>query len=285
MKTIGLIVNPEKDVGFVYTKRTVDILHNLGFTVVFSAPILAEYGCAVLDGDAFFAESDAIVTLGGDGTILGIAYPAAKFDKPILGINLGHLGYLAQLEKHDIERLPEILKTKSGVQKRSMLQISVRYTDGHSSCYHVLNDAVISRQLVSNTTHAELYSNDEYVYSYHCDGLIFSTPTGSTAYSMAAGGPIVDSNLQDIVIVTPVCEHSMFSKSMIFSGSDVLKCRVSRKSEDSFLILDGNNVGSMDKIEEFKIQKSEYSLGLFELEGNRFYKVLNNKFSDNRGVS
>ncbi len=281
MKTIGLIVNSDRDIGHLYTAKVINLLRQHNYAVCLHHSVgNVELDVPIIEGASFYEQCDALLTLGGDGTLLRVAEKAALYQKPILGINLGHLGYLAQLEKDDIELLPQILKHNTALEHRSMLRINIVDCDDHVQTHYALNELVLGRQILSNMLHAAVYSNDEFVYEFHCDGLIFATPTGSTAYSMSSGGPIADCGLQDIIIFTPVCEHSFFSKSMIFSGKDTLSCVVTERAENSYLIIDGKTISSMEKIKKIEIQKSVYDLPLFKTSENRFYKVLNNKFSD-----
>ncbi len=187
---------------------------------------------------------------------------------------------MAQLEKNDIDSLTDILQKNDSFESRSMLRINVENKNGTLNTYYALNELMLGRENISNMLCASVYSNDEFVYEFRCDGVIFATPTGSTAYSMSAGGPIADSNLQDIIIFTPICEHSFFSKSMIFSSSDILTCIVTKSPENSFIAVDGKTIGSMKDVRKVTIQKSPHDLLLFKTSQNRFYKVLNNKFGD-----
>lgn len=280
MKTIGLIINQQRDRQFEYAKKTIALLEDNGFQVLLNQSASELDDVPMETSEAFFEECDAFVTLGGDGTILRIAPMAAKFCKPILGVNLGHLGYLAQLEKNDLVRLPEILRKETNFEHRFMLRLQIVHSDGSISCHHALNDITLSRQIVSNMLHAALYSNGEFVYQFRSDGLIFATPTGSTAYSMSSGGPIADCSLNDIIIVTPVCEHSFFSKSMIFSADDTLSCEVKSNQENTYIVADGKVLQTTENVSKILIDKSEYAVSLFQPNGKRFYRVLNSKFSD-----
>lgn len=282
MKTIGLVINKNKDKDFAYAKKVIELLKANNFKLCLHSSISKAdvLGVPVLNDDLFFETCDALLTLGGDGTLLRVAEKAAMFQKPILGINLGHLGYLAQLEKNDLDSLITTLLQSDTYESRSMLMISVKNNDNTVSSYYALNELMLGRKNFSNMLYASVYSNDEFVYEFKCDGVIFATPTGSTAYSMSAGGPIADSNLQDIIIFTPICEHSMFSKSMIFSSDDTLTCVVTKSPENSFIAVDGKTINSMKDVKEVIIQKSPYDLLLFKTSQNRFYKVLNNKFGD-----
>ncbi len=279
MKTIGLIVNRQKDNDLAFFNLTRALLQQNGYEVLLHQEISGA-DLPVIADEMFYKMCDAFVTLGGDGTILEIAPSAARYGKPILGVNLGHLGYLTQLERDDLEKLPEILLTDTKLEQRFMLKTELHFSDGMVQSHYVLNDVTLSRRIVSNMLHTDLFANDEFVYNFRGDGLIFATPTGSTAYSMSSGGPIADCGLMDIILLTPVCEHSMFSKSLVFSAEDELCCRICRDAEDAFIIADGKVLCSAENIEKIIIKKSEYTLSLFQPDGNRFYRVLNSKFSD-----
>lgn len=281
MKTIGLVINSDRDKNHIFTSQIIKLLRSNGFSVCLHPSVCCDgLDAPIVEGDYFFDSCDALLTLGGDGTLLRVAEKAALYQKPILGINLGHLGYLAQLERDNVKEIPNILDGKTPLEYRAMLEIDIVFEDGRVEKHYALNELVLGRQILSNMLHAALFSNDEFVYEFHCDGLIFATPTGSTAYSMSSGGPIVDCGLQDIIIFTPVCEHSFFSKSMIFSSKDILSCVVTQRADNSFLIIDGKTITSMENVQKIRICKSEYDLPLFKTSENRFYKVLNNKFSD-----
>ena len=200
----------------------------------------------------------------------------------MIGVNLGHLGYLTYLSAGEMDRLPGILSDDLQIERRLMLSVAVRFHDGTVKEHIVLNDAVISRKVPGSMIRLSLYTDDAFVYSYQSDGLIFATPTGSTAYSLSAGGPIADSKLQDIILVTPVCEHSLFVQSMLFSTDNTLLCRPEDVAQGALLILDGKNSYPAEEIREISITRSQYRLPLVVPGKDPFYRILNQKFR-NRG--
>ena len=147
-----------------------------------------------------------------------------------------------------------------------MLKLFIENKDGSVETHYALNDITLSRQIVSNSLNVSLYANDEFVYKFRSDGLIFATPTGSTAYSMSSGGPIADCTLNDIIIVTPVCEHSFFSKSMIFSATDSLCCCIEDTPENSYIVVDGKVLQAI--IIRCTDNRGEYIVGCRMLEDN-----------------
>lgn len=277
MKSVGLVVNQKRDCALSVTQKTVEILTESGFRVLSFEPLLPNV--EVLERDDFFAQAQMIVTLGGDGTILHIAQQAAHSKTPILGVNLGHLGYLTRLSKEEIQLLPKILSDVPQTEERMMLSVHLNYKNGKAGDHIVLNDAVICRKNPGGLLRLHLYANDTFVYTYHGDGLIFSTPTGSTAYSLSAGGPIVDTGLQNVTVVNPICEHSLFSKTMLFSAGEVLKCDCDESSASAVLILDGHSETDMADIADITVTKSGDPFLLVCPSGNRFYEILNKKFS------
>ena len=216
-----LIPNPEKDEGLAVTAEVIRYLNGVGETPYLSPSLsLNDSGLMVRmeEPDA----PDAVIVLGGDGSIIRAAHYAAKKDIPILGINLGRLGYLCELEKDEISLLSSFLEGKYDLEKRMMLSAQVfRGGEPVSEQMLALNDVILSRGVEPVLSDFSLEENGERLTVYRADGLIFSTPTGSTAYSMSAGGPVIDDGL-DVIAVVPVCPHTLYSRPLIFSASAVL---------------------------------------------------------------
>ncbi|MEG0457005.1 MAG: NAD(+)/NADH kinase, partial [Oscillospiraceae bacterium] len=163
-----------------------------------------------------FFNCDMIISIGGDGTIIKAFKTSMDYDIPILGFNLGRLGFLANLERTEINRLESIVKGDYTVENRMLLNVNC-IIDGKTFCKTAVNDVVISKDSFSKMIDFEVFANDKHFVSYRADGLIISTPTGSTAYSMSAGGPITDP-LIECMLLTPICPLSMRSQTTIFSN-------------------------------------------------------------------
>ena len=174
-----------------------------------------------LPPEEIFEAADAVIVLGGDGSILDAARRAAPLGKPLLGINMGHLGYMTELEMSEISLLSRLVEGNYRIDERSMLSVSVLSERGVRNESFALNDAVISNGSISRVVDLELYEGGELVSSYRSDGIIVATPTGSTAYSMSAGGPIADPKLA-CLCVTPVCPHSLSARSLLFRDDAVI---------------------------------------------------------------
>lgn len=229
-----------------------------------------------------YAEADVIVVLGGDGTILESARRAADRATPIIGINLGRLGYMAELELSEIDMLDRYFKGEYTIEKRSM--VSVEITDMHGnlkSAANALNDAVVSNGSISRIVDLELYNADEQVASYRSDGIIVATPTGSTAYSMSAGGPIISPDVS-CFCVTPICPHSLAARPIIFPDSTTLKIKnVCVREKSLYLTLDGRNNYEIVRGDVITIKKSELSTNLIRLRKSDFYNKLRKKMNEN----
>ena len=163
-----------------------------------------------------FEYCDMAITVGGDGTIIHAAKYAAKADKQLIGVNVGSLGFVADVEPHEYEQLERLITGDYTTEERILLDVEVIKEDG-SKHYLAVNDAVVARGQLSKTIDLHLTLDGDEISKYRADGLLFATPTGSTAYSLSAGGPILAPKME-CILMTPVCPHSLFSRSVLFSG-------------------------------------------------------------------
>lgn len=171
-----------------------------------------------------FEYCDMAITVGGDGTIIHAAKYAAKADKQLIGVNVGRLGFAADVEPHEYEQLERLITGDYATEERILLDVEVIKEDG-SKHYLAVNDAVVARGQLSKTIDLHLTLDGDEISKYRADGLLFSTPTGSTAYSLSAGGPILAPKME-CILMTPVCPHSLFSRSVLFSGESELSVHV-----------------------------------------------------------
>lgn len=232
--------------------------------------------------EKLYDEADLVIVLGGDGTILDCAKKMAKRGKPILGINLGHLGYMAELEMDELSALDKIIEGDYALDERAMIDVEVfdKYGNLKYQSY-ALNDAVISNGSVSKIINLELYAADNIVTSYRADGLIVSTPTGSTAYAMSAGGSIADPKVK-CMLVTPICPHSFIARQLIFADDTPLKIKnVSVREKSLMLTLDGKSNCELFKEDEVIISKSDLTVKLVRLKDYSFYSILSQKMKNN----
>ena len=232
--------------------------------------------------ETVYAEADILIVLGGDGTILEVARRAAQRGTPILGINLGRLGYMAELETADLDQLSRVISGDYELEQRSMLRVEI-YTNGElrSFCY-ALNDAVISNGSVSRMIELELSEGGVPVTTYRADGLIVATPTGSTAYSMSAGGALVDPRVP-CFCVTPICPHSFIARPMIFPDTSVLEVRnICVREKMLYLTVDGRMNFELYRNQVVRITKSNLQTNLIRLKTCSFYRKLRQKMNDSK---
>lgn len=274
---IAVIPNPGKDRFLTVSRSAVKILQALGCSV-FSPE--ADMGCGVQVCPTREALEicDFAVTVGGDGTILHIARDAAILKKPIVGINLGRVGFLAEIETHQLSLLNALPERRFIIEKRMMLSCEVLRKGETVFSTFALNDAVLSKGAVSRMIEFDVYSDDQSLHSYRADGIVFASPTGSTAYSLSAGGPVVDPRINCIVL-TPVCVHSLFAaRSVIFSENSALNIQIKTTDDTpAFLTADGMDNFPLEREDTVVVRRSEYDLDLIRLKQDSFYSVLSNK--------
>ncbi len=236
-----------------------------------------------LPTDEAYASVDAVIVLGGDGTILESARRAAPHQVPVLGLNLGRLGYMAELELLEIDKLESIVSGDYKIETRSMLNIEILTTDGKvRKNEYALNDAVLSNGTISRIVDTELYEGGVYIGSYRSDGMIVSTPTGSTAYSLAAGGAIIDPRL-NCLCVTPICPHSLYARPLIFPDSAALEIKNNCPREKTlFLTVDGRVNYELALGERIRVTRSPLITHFVRIKDDSFYDRLRQKMSENR---
>lgn len=229
--------------------------------------------------EELFRICDIAITVGGDGTIIHAAKYAARFDKPLIGVNVGRLGFAADIEIDGISELTRILDGNYSVEERVLFDVEV-IKNGVSKNYLAVNDAVIARGQLSKIIDLQVTLDDEEIAKYRADGLLFSTPTGSTAYSLSAGGPIIAPQL-DCILMTPVCPHSLFSRSVIFEGDSVLTVSVKIPCECCcVLTIDGEKNVDILADDIVKIRKSDLKLKFVSINKRNFYRKLNEKLKE-----
>ena len=233
--------------------------------------------------DELYTLADVIITIGGDGTIIRYAKRAALDNKPVLGINAGRMGYLANIEQNELSLISKLKKKEYFVERRMMLSISVIENGKVINEFNALNDAAITSGFISRIIDVSVGVGGDYI-SYRADGLIISTPTGSTAYSMSAGGPIIDPLTQSICI-TPICSHSLSAKPILLGANNLLRVKAfSKKRTDIYLTVDGRKVAPLKPYTEVQIKRSPKFAQMIRLNDRSFYKTLSYKFKDARSM-
>ncbi len=288
MKQVYMIVNTLKDKDLTFAYEVIDWLQRQDVEVFIDTHIHDDYEISdnYLKHENELDTVDFAIILGGDGTIIHSARRLAQHGLPILGINLGSLGFLAEIEQSGWKDcLSLVLEGKYEIENRMMLEAKTfNNLEGTSSNRSfALNDVVISRMALSRMVGFSLFVNDEFVNYYSADGVIISTPTGSTAYNLSAGGPILAPNGETLVI-TPICPHSLSARSIVVSSEDVIRITFEHNrrlwENDLMLTADGQEGLKLTSDSEIIIKKSDLKTRLLKLEGHNFYKVLRHKLGN-----
>lgn len=224
--------------------------------------------------------ADLIVVLGGDGSIMDAARNAAMRGTPVLGINMGRVGYLAELEMSELDLLDKVMNGQYKLDKRTMLNAEVISATGRETrTAFALNDAVISNGSIARIVDLELREGGIPINTYRADGLIISTPTGSTAYSMSAGGPIADPRIS-CFCVTPICPHLSLARSILFPDTAVIEVKhICRREKVLYLTLDGRINLELMRNDVVKITKSSLEASIVRVKERSFYEKLRQKNS------
>ena len=222
-------------------------------------------------------DTDLIIVLGGDGTLLSASRHLKGKGVPILGVNLGGLGFLTETSVEEMPSMVEkAIKGDFDISKRVMLLVTVKRGDDHVFEFSILNDAVITKDALARIIDIETYVNDEYLTTYKGDGLIFSTPTGSTGYSLAAGGPLIYPSLANIM-VTPICPHMLTNRPIILPEGVTAKAVLSSKEEKVLLTIDGQIGFPLEYGDEVIVKKSPYTTILVKSSSKGYFEILRNK--------
>ncbi len=227
--------------------------------------------------ETFYQTVELVIVLGGDGTLLRVAQEASKYDIPILGINLGRVGFLTDLEQGDLELVSRIFTGDYTLDERMMLTASVADDSGEKYRFYALNEIALSRGNFSKMLEIDLYVDDELCTPVRADGLIVATPTGSTAYSLSAGGAVVDPSAE-VFAVTPICPYTLNIRPMIICKNRTISIRQRTDTENvSYLSYDGNESVVISPGMEIKIRIADKKTKLIRIANRNFYSVLKDK--------
>lgn len=277
IKTVGLIINRDKEQVITIGLQLIALLHSQQVAVVAIGAEAEALQLPPATEAEFCAAAQMVLVIGGDGTMLRAARTVYGGEIPILGINQGYLGFLTEIEVEQLaESLRDLLAGHYQVERRMMLTAQV-YRDGQCIAdVSALNDLVVTKGALSRIIKMELYLQDQLVERYHGDGLIFSTPTGSTGYSLSAGGPVVYPAL-DLCIVAPICPHSLMARPLIFSPEHTLTVRLDANNAPAMLTVDGQNGVELKRGDRIQISKAQHETRLIVLEKRNFFAVLRKK--------
>lgn len=279
-----IITNREKDIDFLVTKKLVAYIEKAGKTATLFS---VASGKAAKEDIRLPEDIDCAIVLGGDGTIIQAANDLMTHDIPILGVNLGTLGFLAEIEEQNaFEALDRLFQDDYRIESRIMMEGNVLCSgeQGLESSGYALNDVVITRKGFSRIINLGIYVNDELVDNFLGDGVIISTPTGSTAYNLSAGGPIIMPQAS-VIVLTPICPHSLSPRSVVVSAEDTIKVVVgkSKKTQEAEAIatFDGKLVIDLGTDDSVIIRKAKYNTKLIKLNRTGIYEILRSKLGNN----
>jgi NAD+ kinase len=278
LKIIGVVVGKNKDTEYKHTKLIIKKLLEKGFKVMVKPGVSSCIELPVIESSTLFKDSEFIICVGGDGTFLNTARKAFTYKKPVLGINKGTVGFLAEVEISEIEMAIDSLVTgEYGIQSRMVLDVTVMRNGEKVYENIAINDAVITRMALSRILRLIVMIDDKYADSFSGDGVIISTPTGSTGYSLSAGGPIVQPDMR-LVIVSPICPHILHSRSYIASDTKTVSVIIDDKSEiDAILTLDGQEGFTLELGDQIIVKASDESVYFASVKNMDFYDILRAK--------
>ncbi len=284
MDRILLLPNLTKDAAIELAGTMIPILEAHGFKIVLEKAAAQTLNHPTLGKEESepWEEIDSVLVLGGDGSILNAARRIYPCQIPILGVNLGQLGFLTRLESNKIEKAIEDLRTgKYQLEKRSMLLATVKNGDDSIQEIVALNDFTITANSKARMIRLDLWVDNELFVTYPADGLIVATATGSTAYSLSAGGPILDPRL-DAILVTPICAHSLFARPVVFNRDARIKIILHPNNVEVSLTADGQTDTSLRPGTEICFEKAPYVTQLIRFEGQGLFEALKSRFKEGR---
>lgn len=280
MKNIGIITNLDKDNDYTYTRLLADSITRHGGIPLVPDSLAEISGVGVPCGseEDMIDASDTVVCIGGDGTLLKAAAKIYSKGLPIMGVNLGNLGYLTEVDKNKIDQaITQLFEGRYKIEERMMLEAVVTRKGSSIIKDVTLNDVVITRGAVSRILHVKAYINDMFLDMFPGDGLIISSPTGSTAYSLSAGGPIVEPDT-NLMVVTPICPHILYSRSFVTKADSVVKAVIAEEFEHCAMVsLDGRQGHEIQNGDSVEVRRSGYTLKLIKFGTLDFFNILRSK--------
>ena len=284
IKRVGIVVKPHQPDALKTLCGVVEWLNKRGITLLGGPEIERERiehetGCAVavVDADKLAASVDLMLVLGGDGTMIATARMLGDTEVPVLGVNYGGLGYLAEFRIEELySALEAILAGNYGVEKRVMLAVELWRGAEPVTRNRVLNDVVINKSALARIIEIEAHLNQQFVNSFRADGLIVSTPTGSTAYNLSAGGPVIYPSMNAIVI-TPICPFTLSNRPIVVPDESLIELRLITQNEDVALTLDGQVGFPLKPEDRVVIRKSKTTFNLVQPMNRNYFEVLRDK--------
>ncbi|RMF94547.1 MAG: NAD(+) kinase [Candidatus Schekmanbacteria bacterium] len=279
-KTIGIVSKPLKEKASEVISNLIAWLKERGKTAILdedTKALLDDYDGKHTRKSDIPSNCDLVIVLGGDGTFLSVARLLVKTDIPILGINLGSLGFLTETTLTNMYKvIDDVFKGNFEIDNRMVLRTHVHRQGERIAEYNALNDVVINNGALARIITMSTFIDNKFVTRYRADGLIVSTPTGSTAYSLAAGGPIVYPNL-DVITISPICPHTLGNRPIVIPGSSIIEVTLETKTEDVLLTLDGQVGFTLRSKDVVEIKKSEKPIRIIQSRERNYFETLRTK--------
>jgi len=268
-KKVGIVLTTDRGSVIGFARQIVEWLGERGCDVYICEEDALALGVMLSYEGDIYKSADFLVCLGGDGTMLR-ASRCSRYDKPLLGINLGYLGYLTDADRQNaFESLENTLQGRYVIEKRMMLEIS--------GIGQALNDVCVTRGALSKLIEIGLYINNEYIDTYRADGIIVCTPTGSTAYNLSAGGPILKPDIE-MISVTPICAHKIYSRAIVISAEDTVTLKIAGDYDgECMLVLDGRHERRLVAGDEVVVKRSDRYTNIIKTNKLSFFDILRQK--------
>ena len=276
---VGVVSKPHRTEFARSLEEILQWLRRRGCETLVEESVLENFGLSGYRGvtrEQMPSQVDAIIVFGGDGTILSVARAIGDNDAPILAVNLGSLGFLTEVTLDELyEALDRLLKGEHRIDERRLLDATVKRNDGSSSSFHALNDVVITKGALARIIQLDAYIDEDFMATFLADGLIIATPTGSTAYSLSAGGPIVLPSLA-CTVVTPICPHTLTNRPLVFPPESEIRITLT-SGEDVMLTVDGQQGVELAEEDEIVCTSSRRRIELIKPHNKSFFDVLREK--------
>lgn len=278
---LGVFPNLDKENVRIAMPEFIAMCRNWNLNPIMPKEYAADYGCDAYDVElpATLLSLDGAVSLGGDGTLLQMARQIGQYRIPIFGINFGHLGFLAEVDLRSMNKaIARLSQGNYSLEKRNMLQAQVidEASGEAKATVHALNEFVLAKGIFSKMAHMRMFINGKPSGAYAADGLIIATATGSTAYNLSAGGPLVMPELE-VSIITPICAHSLQARALVVPMSETIELRTVPGSEECILTCDGENIVSVVEGDVVRIEKSPHSMEIIRLTSRDYYQTWQQK--------
>ncbi len=277
IRKLGLLLNPMKSEGMALVPHVAAACETVGVSLQAESAVFGGE-CPAASMDALIEESDALLVLGGDGTILHALGSMGRNTRPVLGINLGTLGFLAECAPEQLDyAIQRLAEGRYHLERRMLLDT---WVEGDTAHYTALNDVVITRGSFTRVVQTDVYVNGALAVRYAGDGTVIASPTGSTAYSLSAGGPIVAPDLEAIIL-TPVCPHTLSSRPLVISADSQVRAEFRPRGEDGGMLLsvDGADSRILRERAVLHVCRSGQMLPFVRFQEDRFFRLLRGKLS------